>query len=71
MPQDQGTKDDYKTTSVHCRIFLEDIVLDQDCYQYLLKYLDKTVTFYHTGYLVVSQLVLTHYEINTEPPQSP
>jgi hypothetical protein len=70
-PQDQGPKDPSTTTSVHTRILAEDIVSDQDWCRYLLKYPDEAVTFYNAGHPGVRWLVLTLYEINAEPPQSP
>jgi hypothetical protein len=53
------------------RILAEDIVSDQDGYPYLLKYPHEVLTIYNAGFLVVSQLVITLYEINTEPSQLP
>jgi hypothetical protein len=70
-PQDQGPKDPSTTISVHTRILAQDIVSDQDWCRYLLKYPDEAVTFYNASYPVVCRLVLTLYEINAEPPQSP
>jgi hypothetical protein len=69
--QDQGPKDPSTPISVHTRILAEDIGSNQDWYRYLLKYPEEAVTFYNAGYPVVRRLVLTLYEINTEPPQSP
>jgi hypothetical protein len=68
-PQDQGLRDPYTTTSIQTRIHAEDIVSDQDWCPYLLQYPDEVVIFYNAGHPVVCQLVLTLYEINTEPPQ--
>jgi hypothetical protein len=49
--------------------FCQDIVSDQDCDQFGLKYLDEIVTFYTTGHLGISRIVPNLAEMNTEPPQ--
>jgi hypothetical protein len=66
--QDQGPKDASTTTSVHTRIRTEVLVLDQDWYQYLLKYPVKAVKFYNTCHPVICWLVSTLYEIKRERP---
>jgi hypothetical protein len=70
-PKDQGPKDHFTTISVHTIILAEDILSDQDWYRYLLKYPDEAVTFCNAAHPIVRRLVLTLYEINVEPPQSP
>jgi hypothetical protein len=55
-PHDQEPKDLSTTTFLYSRIVAEDMVLDQDWYRYLLKYLDEAVTFYNDGHPVVRQL---------------
>jgi hypothetical protein len=68
--QDQGPQDPSTSISVHSRILAEDIESDQDWCRYLLKYQNEAVIFYNAGHPVVRWLVLTLYELITEPPLS-
>jgi hypothetical protein len=70
-PSDLASQDHTTTISDYTTILAEHIVLDQDWCWYRLWYPDEVITFYNAGHPVVRRIVLTLYEINTEPPRLP